>query len=469
VVRVTSAASWPLPNGDAQGTRNAGNSSLRTTNVARLRRLWRFAIPEPPTYSGLLASTPLIVGDAVYVQTLHSNLYALDAQTGRVLWKHRFAATSGGPNGLAARDDVLFGVEGSSVFAVDRATGHLRWIRRVSAPSAPLTVAPAVAGSLVVVGTSPQRPSGRGSVIALRASSGEVAWRRGTILRPWARPKLASGGGVWWTPTFGSGGLWVGTGNPLPWGGTAALPNGGAYEGRALYTDSLLELDAPNGQIRWSDQVTPHDVRDYDFSLPPILDRAGNRSLVIGSGKAGRVVAWDVLSRTRAWTAVVGRHARDTGPLPARAVDVCPGLYGGVLTPMAAASGRIFVPVVDLCMRGSATGYEPLAGVDAADRGRGELVALSARSGRVLWTHRLSSPPFGCATAAGDVVLTTTYGGTVLALSQSTGRVLWQAREPAGINGCPAVAGRLVVVPAGAEPSTISTPTPVVDAYSIRD
>jgi outer membrane protein assembly factor BamB len=124
--------------------------------------------------------------------------------------------------------------------------------------------------------------------------------------------------------------------------------------------------------------------------------------------------------------------------------------------------------VVDLCMRGSSTGYEPLSGVDAAERGRGLLVALAARTGKVLWAHRLGSPPFGCATAAGNVVFTTTYRGAVLALSQATGRVLWRAREPAGINGCPAVAGGLLVVPAGAEPSTIATPTPVVDAYAVQ-
>jgi outer membrane protein assembly factor BamB len=118
-------------------------------------------------------------------------------------------------------------------------------------------------------------------------------------------------------------------------------------------------------------------------------------------------------------------------------------------------------------MQGSAVGYEPFGAVDYARRGRGELTALAAASGRVLWTRRLPSPVFSCATAAGDVVFTTTYGGRAYAFSQRTGKTLWSVQEPAGSNACPAVAGNLLVVPAGAEPTTFATPTDVVDGYAV--
>jgi outer membrane protein assembly factor BamB len=202
--------------------------------------------------------------------------------------------------------------------------------------------------------------------------------------------------------------------------------------------------------------------------LPPILTSAGGRPLVISGGKAGKVIAWNRRTRKRIWTTLVGLHRHDTGPLPARPVEVCPGLLGGVLTPMAVANGRVFVPVVNLCMRGSATGYEPLAGVDIDARGRGQLTALNVTTGRKLWTRSLPSPAFGCATAAGAAVFTTTYSGRVYGLDQRTGRALWSAQEPAGINACPAVGDGLLVVPAGASPTSIRTPTPVVDAYAIR-
>jgi outer membrane protein assembly factor BamB len=442
---------------------------MTVTRTPHLRRIWRFRIPEQPTFSGEMSATPLVLGGSVYLQSLHSNVYALDARTGMLRWTRRFARESGGPNGLAAGYGRLFGVTDTGVFALDRGSGRVIWRRRVTGTDDRIDIAPLVARGLVVVGTTAQLAGGKGALIALDASSGRIVWTRGTIRGAWAHPGLASGGGVWWTPTIDrAGDIFAGTANPLPWGGTPALPNGGAYRGAALYTDSLLALDGGTGAIDWYDQVTPHDVRDYDLGLPPMLARIGGRDLIVGSGKGGNVIAWNRQTHARVWTRPVGRHLHDHGPLPRKPVNVCPGLLGGVLTPMALAHGRVFVPVVDLCMRGSATGYEDFGAVDYAHRGRGELTALAAASGRPLWTRRLPSPVFGCATAAGDVVFTTTYAGRVYALSQRTGRTLWSIQEPAGSNACPAVAGDLLVVPAGAEPTTISSPTEVVDGYAIR-
>ena len=57
------------------------------------------------------------------------------------------------------------------------------------------------------------------------------------------------------------------------------------------YTDSLLVLNGKTGRLRWYDQVTPHDVRDYDFELPRILasisSRGTLREAVVGAGKVG--------------------------------------------------------------------------------------------------------------------------------------------------------------------------------------
>ena len=462
-------ADWRAPNGDLAGTaRRSGFCDERPSRAGACTASGGSQLPEQPTYSGLIASTPLVLRGVVYLQTLRSNVYALDAHTGHVDWSRRFDSVSGGPNGLSAGYGRLYGVTNTSVFALAPRTGRIVWSRRVSSTRTPLDIAPAVADGLVIVGTSAQKPGTEGSVLALAARSGRVVWRRSTIRGSWAHPRLASGGGVWWTPTIDStGGLWIGTANPLPWAGTKALPNGGAYAGPARYTDSLLSLTAVDGDLRWADQVTPHDVRDYDFALPPILTRAGGRELVVGASKRGLVIAWNRRTHRRVWSALVGRHLHDSGPLPARPVEVCPGLLGGVLTPMAVAHRRVFVPGVNLCMRGSATGYEPLAGVDIDRRGRGQMTALDAATGRRLWARSLPSPIFGCATAAGAVVFTTTYSGHVYALDQRTGRILWSAREPAGSNACPAIGERLLIVPAGAEPQSIATPTPVVDAYSI--
>jgi outer membrane protein assembly factor BamB len=225
------------------------------------------------------------------------------------------------------------------------------------------------------------------------------------------------------------------------------------------YTDSLVTLAASTGSLLWYDQVTKHDVRDYDFEASPII--AGR--VVFGAGKAGRVVAWDRVSGKRLWTRAVGTHLHDLGPLPKQPTTVCPGLWGGVLTPMAYAHGRLFVPVVERCMRESAV--DPAFPADLTV-GNGVLVALSAKTGRQVWSRRLGSPTTGCATVAGDVVFVPTLEGRVFALAASNGRTLWQTTTRAGINGCPSVAGGLLLVGAGA-PTANGRGVPELTAYSL--
>ena len=190
-------------------------------------------------------------------------------------------------------------------------------------------------------------------------------------------------------------------------------------------------------------------MRDYDFQLPPVLGSAGGREAVFGAGKAGLVVAWDRSTHARLWQTAVGVHRNDRGPLPRRSVAVCPGLLGGILTPMAIAGGRLFVPVVDLCMRGSSVGYEPLERVNVSRRGTGELVALDAATGAKSWTLRLPKPDFGCATVADGVVFTSTFDGKVYGVDARDGRVLWRASLRAGVNACPALASDWLLVGAG--------------------
>jgi outer membrane protein assembly factor BamB len=457
-----SPAAWPLPNHDIDCTRATRATEIDSRSVGHLEVAWRFRFPEQPTFSGVAASTPIVVDDRVYVQTLNSNVYALEATTGRVLWKRAFNRASGGPNGLAAEGDRLFGATNTEMFALAASTGQILWRRRITTSRQPIDIAPLAANGLIYTSSVGMYPGGRGRLFALAASTGRIEWSFDTIEKPWADPKVATGGGAWWTPTEEGGRLYVGIANPLPWGGTATEPNGGAYAGAARYTDSLLVLSARSGTLRWYDQVTAHDVRDYDFGLPPILAKG----LVIGGGKAGLVVAWNRKTHRRVWGATVGRHEHDTGPLPSNLVTVCPGLLGGVLTPMSYASGRVFVPVVDLCMKGSATGFPAFYATNYSS-GTGELVALAADTGARLWAHPMSSPNFGCATVANDVVFTASYLGRVEALDTVDGRVLWSAQEPAGVNACPSVAGRFLFVEAAAEPDGITTPTPQLVAYRL--
>ncbi len=466
------AGDWPLHNGNLASTRAAAGSGISAATVGRLEVAWRLPFTSPSGLEGIFASTPLVVGGRVYALDLNSRLYAADLRTGLLLWTRSSHARNSGPNGIGYAGGRVFGTTDTTAYAVDAETGRQLWARRLASRTEQfIEVAPVSADGRVYLSTVGFPPGGRGALYALDAVTGRIVWRFDTIKGPWARPQ-AGGGGAWYPASVDADGrVYVGTANPGPWGGTPALPNGAAYAGPALYTDSLLVLDGRTGKLLWHDQVTPHDVRDYDFQDSPILasvQRGGRSvSVVIGAGKAGRVIAWDRATHRRLWDVEVGVHRNDRGPLPRKAVEVCPGLLGGVETPMAYAAGRVFVPVVNLCTRESAVSNAPLGTLDVT-KGTGELVALDAATGRRLWRRVLPQPVFGCATVAGDVVFTSTFDGRSWGFRTSDGKLVWQARARAGSNSCPAVAGDTLLVGAGTGHPAHPQPVRELTAYRLR-
>ena len=455
---------WSQPNANDASTR-AVPGPPAPADGDRLRVRWRFRLRGEPGFSGIDAATPVVSAGRVYLQDLNSDVYALSLADGHLLWHHRYRRPDGGPNGLAVANGVVYGNTDTSAFALSARTGVERWRSRLTRPGNPVTIAPLVANGLVYTSSTGQSPGGRGTLFALDTKTGAVRWRFDTIVGPWRFPREASGGGAWHPPSVDAKGrVYWGTANPYPWGGSRARPNGGMYPGPVRHTDSLLVLDGRTGELLWSDQVTPHDVRDYDFQLPPLLIA----DVAVGAGKAGRVIAWDRATHARLWETEVGVHRNDRGPLPTTPATVCPGLLGGVETPMASAAGRVFVPVVNLCFRESAHGSSGL-GFYRTDysKGTGELVALEASSGRRLWTRRFGSPNFGCATVAGGVVYTATYDGRIYGLSTEDGAIVARGRMRAGINACPAVAGSTLLIGAGADHPGFPAPVFELVAYRI--
>jgi alcohol dehydrogenase (cytochrome c) len=460
-------STWPLSSGDLAGTRSASGSAITSENVSRLRVRWRFSFTAKPSFSGVFASTPVADNDTVYVQDLRSNVFALNRSTGALRWVQRFRASNDGPNGLAVDGGRVYGATDADAFALSASNGRELWhVHLASKREQFIDIAPVAWNGLVFLSTIGYAPLGRGAIYALDAATGTVRWKFVTIAHPWAHPLEAGGGGLWYPVSVDAGGaLYAGNSNPTPWGGTPARPNGGAFPGPAPYTDSLLVLDAATGRLLWHDQVTPHDVRDYDFQATPILATRNGNDVVFGAGKAGRVIAWNRVTRRRLWNVAVGLHANDVGLLPDHRVTVCPGLLGGVETPMAYAEGRVFVPVVDLCGWGSALSRQELTSVDPT-RGKGRLVALDADTGRTLWQHRLPSPDLGCATVSNDVVFTSTFDGNVYAFAVQDGTLLWQARQRAGVNACPAVVGDTLLVGSGVRRP--GGPEPELVAFALR-
>jgi alcohol dehydrogenase (cytochrome c) len=429
---------------------------------------WRFRLHAGGAGFGAITSNPVIRGNVVYVQDSTSSVYALDVRTGALRWKDTIKAPNDGPNGVTVSGSRLYGATDTTVFALDAASGKRLWSRRLVGPLEQfIAIAPVVDRGRVYVSTQGFLPGGRGRLYALSAETGRVVWRFQTIKVPWSHPASSGGGGAWNQMSVDDdGNVYAGISNPGPWGGSKAYPNGGLFPGPALYTDSLVVLDGASGRLLWYDQVTAHDVRDYDFQASPVLADAGGRAAVFGAGKGGIVVAWDRDAHTRLWSRTVGSHLNDLGPLSVKPQTVCPGLLGGVLTPMAYAAGRLFVPVVELCSRESAVTTRDAFARSPA-QGKGVVYALDAATGKTVWQVHLASAPFGCATVARDAVIVPTYDGRVHAFAAADGRAIWRTQLRAGNNSCPAVGRDVLIIGAGAPHPGIANPITEVVAYGL--
>ncbi|MCJ7444427.1 MAG: PQQ-binding-like beta-propeller repeat protein [Methanotrichaceae archaeon] len=274
----------------------------------------------------------------------------------------------------------------------------------------------------------------------------------------------------WYTPALDleTGLMFWGVGNPAPWPGTPKYPNGSSRPGPNLYTDSILALDSNRGWLKWYSQVNSHDILDHDFQVPPILALANvsgkMQKIVIGSGKMGRVYAFNRSTGSILWAAVVGRHENDQlAELPNATITVYPGYFGGVETPMAYAEGVVFVPYIDLY-----TNYTSTQVLDAQnfDQAKGGFVAIDVETGKIIWEKKFESINVGGATVVNDLVFTATFDGTIYAFKRDTGEEVWKFKAPAGINAWPAVASDTIVWPCGTggSPSLIALKHPATSA-----
>jgi glucose dehydrogenase len=258
-----------------------------------------------------------------------------------------------------------------------------------------------------------------------------------------------SGGGAWYPPAIDAarGVTYVGVANPAPFPGTAEFPNGTSRPGDNLYTNSIVALDLATGKLRWYRQVTPHDIFDRDQVHAMIARLADGTDVVVSAGKSGVVLGVDPDSGKELWRTPVGLHDNDdlealTGP-----TVVAPGTYGGVLTPPATADGVVYLPVVNapVTLEPDKTAY---FGADVS-KGRGEIVAVDARTGAVKWSRNVPGQPLGGTTVVNDLVFTALVDGTIVALDRDDGRIVWKYEADGGINGWMSVAGDSIVVPVG--------------------
>jgi alcohol dehydrogenase (cytochrome c) len=477
-IAANAATGWPAHNFDLSNSRATLTSDINSTNVATLKQKWLFKLPAGGPF-GSFTSNPVVQGGVVYAQDTNSNVYALNQNTGAVIWTHKYnlPAPSGGPNGVALGYGLLFGVTDQSVFALDPATGNEIWIRKLVRNSGEgIDMAPLLYGGKVLASTIPghglvfYKGNRYGVVWSLDAKTGQPVWKFSTVLggdKLWGNPKLNGGGGLWYPPSVDAQGrVFLGVANPGPWPNSKSNPNAKSRPGPDLYTDSLVALDGDTGKVLWFNQVVPHDVRDYDLQLPPIVTTqtidGAPTEIVIGGGKMGKVVAFRADNGKRLWTLNVGKHQNDVGPLPSKLVLVCPGPLGGVETPMAFAGNAVFVPWLNSCAMESASALGKLN----LTSGTGGLTAVNPATGAMLWEKTFKSIDVGAATVANDVVFTSTVDGSIYALSVKDGTQLWTVKAPAGVNSFPAITKTMLITGAGTPLAATSTPSIV--AYSLN-
>ena len=485
---------WLTYYGAYDGQRFSTLDQITRANVASLRPAWVFQAsplgltPSPATYS--LEAAPIVVDGVMYLSGYEGYVWALDAATGELLWQYQHsvpldvAHCCGNVNrGVAvARGKVYVGTLNGYLVALDAASGRMVWQQPLADVRAgeSVTGAPLVVKNLVLVGSSGGEYGVRGHLDAFDLETGRRVWRRYTVPKPgepgsetWPKDAWARGGGTTWiTGTYDPelDLVYWGTGNPGP------LFDGGPRPGTNLYTSAVIAIDPDDGAIRWHDQLTPHDVWDYDGVNENILFEQDGRKLLAHFDRNGHLF---ILDRTNGQFVRATPFARvtwgeidpATGKVTPRiiptpeGVDICPGPAGAKEWPHATYSPRtrlLYTPVVEVCARfkrGPTVYREGLyyLGGEADARPHeqwGEVKAFDPATGRQQWAWRSPHPVVASLlSTAGDVIFAGEANGYFNALDARTGEVLWRYNTGNGIHSNPvtySVAGKqYVAVPNG--------------------
>jgi alcohol dehydrogenase (cytochrome c) len=346
---------WPSYNGDYTGRRFSSLTQITPQNAGHLQARWVFHARTP----GVLQATPVVVNGIMYF-TGSNDAFALNAETGEVLWHHSRPISSGlidDASGHINRGVALSGnrlymeTDNAHLLCLDARSGnqiwdvaYADWNKNYGATGAPL-----ILKDKVLVATSGGDDGVRGFLAAFDAATGKLVWRLWTIPAPgefgsssWPGDTYLHGGGTAWMP-----GTYDQELNTLYWGTGNASPDydGSVRPGDDLYTASLLAIDPDTGKLKWYFQFTPHDIYDYDSVETPVLvdmDYQGKpRKLIVQANRNGYIYVLDrtngkFLSATQflehlTWAKGIDANGR---PMPsdlqpsAEGTLICPGIEG---------------------------------------------------------------------------------------------------------------------------------------------
>jgi len=468
---VTSTYDWPSYHGDTRGIRHSPLGEITKANVHQLGTAWTFNLDAP----GMVQTTPVVEGGVMYV-SYRNTVWALDAGSGREIWKWDRAfteglsgnATFGANRGVTVSGNrVFFLTDNAHMVALDKGTGELLWETAMADwnENYNSTNAPLVFNDLVIGGHAGGDEGVRGFIAAYHQDTGEEAWRFWTV-PAWGEP----GSETWPNAEaieHGAGATWM-TGsfdpelNVLFWpvGNPGPDMFGDKREGDNLYTDSVVALDADTGELLWHYQFTPHDTHDWDAQEPVALidaDWHGQpRKLLVQANRNGFFYVLDRVSgelllakpfiNNLNWAEGIGADGRPIlKDLPATATGedlVCPGLIGATnwySTGYIAQTGLYYVQALEACNLFSSRDqdwqqHQSYMGGVARDVPGGEskryLRGIDIQTGEI----KLEIPHGPTKGRHFPGVLTTDSGlvffdeesGSFMAADGSTGEVLWQ-------------------------------------------
>jgi alcohol dehydrogenase (cytochrome c) len=276
---------------NTQGQRYSPLKQVNTATVAKLAPVWAFSFGGEKQRGQ--ESQPVIHNGKMFVTASYSRLFALDATTGKKLWKYEHRLPEGimpccdvVNRGAALYDNlVIFATLDAQLVALDQESGNVVWKEKIDDYKAgySATAAPIIANGLILTGVSGGEFGVVGRVEARNAKTGQLVWTRptveghmgytydpdgnpkeagvsGTTNQTWPGDLWKTGGAATWlggTYDAKTGLAYFGTGNPAPW-------NSHLRKGDNLFSCSTVAIDVKTGKIVWHYQGTPNDGWDFD-------------------------------------------------------------------------------------------------------------------------------------------------------------------------------------------------------------
>jgi len=461
---------WLTYGGDYNSQRYSPLTQITPANVNRLVPQWTFQTGT----TGAFQTTPLLIDGVLYVTGFNNNAWAVDARSGRQIWRYRRDIPSdlhnccGAVNrGFAVLGDRLFMTTiDAHLVALDMKTGSLLYDVELADYKVgySATVAPLAVKDKIIIGIAGAEFGIRGFIDAYDPITGKRDWRFWTVAGPgdpgfssWPQNTDAykrGGGSIWVTGSYDpeQNLVFFGTGNPGP---DYYSQN---REGDNLYTASLVALDADTGKAKWHYQFTPHDVHDWDSTHVPILideTIAGQpRQLVAVANRNG---FFYVLDRTNGkfllakpytqvtWAREVDADGRpivlpNTDPT-AEGNRVCPGGVGGTNWHSPSYSPRthlFYAFSLDQCdtfmaddnLEPAHRPGRPFIGsaffAMPEEKAEGVVRAIEPATGKVRWEFKQFAGAWaGVLSTAGSLVFSGDGQGNFMALNAVTGEDLW--------------------------------------------